>query len=139
MLASARNDAAVEHCRRANAGLYYANRDEFVEALRAADDQHAAARDGSARTAARTSARTTAGTRVLGRFDRLVIDRRRPPDDGAYSRASARRRETGASASVGRSTIAGAASFFRRGPMSYRLIISFSVVGLMCSSSAALF
>ena len=29
-----RNDAAVEHCRRANGGLYYATRDEFVEALR---------------------------------------------------------------------------------------------------------
>ena len=34
VLASARNDAAVEHVRRANAGLYYANRDEFAEALR---------------------------------------------------------------------------------------------------------
>lgn len=34
VLASARNEAAVEHCRRANAGLYYSNRDEFVEALR---------------------------------------------------------------------------------------------------------
>lgn len=34
VLASARNDAAVEHCRRAGAGLYYGNRDEFVEALR---------------------------------------------------------------------------------------------------------
>ncbi len=34
VLACARNAAAVEHCRRANAGLYYANRDEFVEAMR---------------------------------------------------------------------------------------------------------
>jgi glycosyltransferase involved in cell wall biosynthesis len=34
VLASARNDAAVEHCRRAGAGLYYGNRDEFVEALK---------------------------------------------------------------------------------------------------------
>ena len=34
VLASAANDAAVEHCRRANGGLYYANRDEFAEALR---------------------------------------------------------------------------------------------------------
>lgn len=34
VLASARNEAAVEHCRRANGGLYYANRGEFVEALR---------------------------------------------------------------------------------------------------------
>src|SRR4030095_8849239 len=34
VLACARNAAAVEHCRRAGAGLYYANRQEFVEALR---------------------------------------------------------------------------------------------------------
>jgi len=33
VLASARNASAVEHCRRANAGLYYSNRDEFVAAL----------------------------------------------------------------------------------------------------------
>jgi len=35
VLASASNAAAVEHCRQAHAGLYYANRDEFVDALRA--------------------------------------------------------------------------------------------------------
>lgn len=34
VLASARNAAAVEHCRKANAGLYYQNRDEFVECLK---------------------------------------------------------------------------------------------------------
>ncbi len=33
VLANASNAAAVEHCRRANAGLYYANREEFVGAL----------------------------------------------------------------------------------------------------------
>ncbi len=33
VLAAARNEAAVVHCRRANAGLYYATREEFVEAL----------------------------------------------------------------------------------------------------------
>jgi glycosyltransferase involved in cell wall biosynthesis len=33
VLASARNPAAVEHCRRANAGLCYANREEFVAEL----------------------------------------------------------------------------------------------------------
>jgi glycosyltransferase involved in cell wall biosynthesis len=33
VLASARNPAAVELCRSSNAGLYYANRAEFVEAL----------------------------------------------------------------------------------------------------------
>ena len=34
VIASAANDTAVEHCRRANAGLYYASREEFVEAMR---------------------------------------------------------------------------------------------------------
>jgi len=34
VLANARNEAAVDHCKRANGGLYYANREEFVEALR---------------------------------------------------------------------------------------------------------
>jgi glycosyltransferase involved in cell wall biosynthesis len=34
VLASGMNDAAVEHARRSNAGLYYGNRDEFVETLR---------------------------------------------------------------------------------------------------------
>jgi glycosyltransferase involved in cell wall biosynthesis len=34
VLASARNASAVAHCRRANAGLFYENREEFVEALR---------------------------------------------------------------------------------------------------------
>jgi glycosyltransferase involved in cell wall biosynthesis len=34
VLASARNEASVEHIRRSNGGLYYANREEFVEALR---------------------------------------------------------------------------------------------------------
>jgi glycosyltransferase involved in cell wall biosynthesis len=34
VLASARNEAAVDYVRRANAGLYYANRQEFTEALR---------------------------------------------------------------------------------------------------------
>jgi glycosyltransferase involved in cell wall biosynthesis len=33
VLATARNEAAVEHCRRANAGLFYATREEFVESL----------------------------------------------------------------------------------------------------------
>jgi len=34
VVASARNAAAVEHCSKAHAGLYYENRDEFVECVR---------------------------------------------------------------------------------------------------------
>ena len=34
MLANARSEVLVEHCRKSNAGLYYADRDEFTQALR---------------------------------------------------------------------------------------------------------
>jgi len=34
VLVNARSEVLVEHCRRSNAGLYYADRDEFVECLR---------------------------------------------------------------------------------------------------------
>lgn len=71
VLASARNSAAVEHCRRANAGLYYANREEFVEALRLLmTNSRLRNRLGeNGRTYVRQNFRWDA---VLGRFDRLV-------------------------------------------------------------------
>lgn len=76
VLASASNPAAVEHCRRANAGLYYANRDEFVEALRLLMTNN--------RLRNRLGENGIAYIRqhfrwdaVLGRFDRLV-SRARP-------------------------------------------------------------
>lgn len=34
ILANARSEVLVDHCQRSNAGLYYADRDEFVEALK---------------------------------------------------------------------------------------------------------
>ena len=34
ILANARSDVLVDHCQRSNAGLYYADRDEFVESLK---------------------------------------------------------------------------------------------------------
>jgi glycosyltransferase involved in cell wall biosynthesis len=34
ILANARSEVLVDHCRQSNAGLYYADRDEFVECLR---------------------------------------------------------------------------------------------------------
>ncbi|MGH9331298.1 MAG: glycosyltransferase family 4 protein, partial [Vicinamibacterales bacterium] len=34
VLVNARSEVLVEHCRRSNAGLYYADRDEFVECLK---------------------------------------------------------------------------------------------------------
>ena len=71
VLASASNGAAVEHCRRASGGLFYANREEFVEALRLlTTNNRLRTRLGeNGRTYVRQHFRWDA---VLGRFDRLV-------------------------------------------------------------------
>ena len=71
VLASTRSPAAVDHCVRSGGGLYYANRDEFVEALRLlTTDQRLRERLGeSGRAYVRQNFRWDA---VLGRFDRLV-------------------------------------------------------------------
>ena len=71
VLASARNAAAVEHCGRANAGLYYANREEFVAALtQLATNPRLRDRLGeNGRTYIRQHHRWDG---VLGRFDRLI-------------------------------------------------------------------
>jgi glycosyltransferase involved in cell wall biosynthesis len=71
VLAAAANGAAVDHCRRANGGLYYANREEFVEALRLlSGDARLRERLGeSGRQYVRQHYRWDA---VLGRFERLI-------------------------------------------------------------------
>jgi glycosyltransferase involved in cell wall biosynthesis len=76
VLASARNRAAVEHCRRAGAGLYYANREEFVGALTLlTKNAHLREKLGANGRAYVRSHHRWDG--VLGRFDRL-ISRARP-------------------------------------------------------------
>lgn len=71
VLASARNASAVEHCRAANGGLYYANRDEFVAALKllATNKRLREQLGENGRAYIRQNYRWDA---VLGRFDRLV-------------------------------------------------------------------
>ena len=71
VLACARSAAAVEHCRRAGAGLYYANRQEFVEALRTLMTRNKLREQlgESGRQYVRQYYRWDA---VLGRFERLV-------------------------------------------------------------------
>jgi glycosyltransferase involved in cell wall biosynthesis len=71
VLASARNDAAVEHCRRANAGLYYANRDEFVDALRLLTG-NARIRETLGENGRNYVRQHFRWEHVLGRFERLV-------------------------------------------------------------------
>jgi glycosyltransferase involved in cell wall biosynthesis len=71
VLASARSPAAVEHCRRSNGGLYYANRDEFVAALRLimANDRLRSALGRNGRRYIQQHHRWDA---VVTRFERLV-------------------------------------------------------------------
>lgn len=71
VLANARNTAAVEHCRRSNAGLYYAGRDEFVGALQTLTrTPHLLQRMGeNGRRYVRQQYQWDA---VIGRFERLV-------------------------------------------------------------------
>jgi glycosyltransferase involved in cell wall biosynthesis len=71
VLASARNLAAVEHCRRANAGLYYANRDEFVGALRAMMT-NTRLREALGRNGRRYVQQHYRWDAVLARFERLI-------------------------------------------------------------------
>jgi glycosyltransferase involved in cell wall biosynthesis len=75
VLASARNSASVELCRAANAGLYYSNRAEFVEAMRVLmTNPRLRERMGeSGREYVRQHHRWDV---VLGRFDRLVTKTR---------------------------------------------------------------
>jgi glycosyltransferase involved in cell wall biosynthesis len=71
VLASARNAAAVEHCRRAGGGLYYRSRDEFIEGMRALMTRSKLREQlgESGRQYIRQYYRWEA---VLGRFERLV-------------------------------------------------------------------
>jgi glycosyltransferase involved in cell wall biosynthesis len=71
VLACARNAAAVEHCKRGGGGLYYANKEEFVEALRALMSRPKLREQlgQSGRQYVRQYYRWDA---VLGRFERLI-------------------------------------------------------------------
>ena len=71
VLASARNEAAVDHCRRANGGLYYANRQEFVEALRVLMTR-SKLREQLGESGRQYARQHYAWDVVLGRFERLV-------------------------------------------------------------------
>jgi glycosyltransferase involved in cell wall biosynthesis len=71
ILANARSDVLVEHCRQANAGLYYADRDEFVESLKLllADHRLRTAMGQNGREYVRRNYRWEA---ILGKYERLI-------------------------------------------------------------------
>jgi glycosyltransferase involved in cell wall biosynthesis len=76
VLANGSNDAAVEHCRRANAGLYYSNREEFVGAL--TELRKPGLRERMGENGRRYIRQHHQWDVVLGRFERLVGRVRRP-------------------------------------------------------------
>jgi glycosyltransferase involved in cell wall biosynthesis len=71
VLANARSEVLVDHCRRSNAGLFYADRDEFVECLRAlvADEQLRAAMGRNGREYVRRNYRWDV---ILGKYERMM-------------------------------------------------------------------
>ena len=71
VLANAANAAAVEHCRRANGGLFYANRDEFTEAMRTVMS-NTRLRQALGENGRRYVQQNYRWETVLGRFDRLI-------------------------------------------------------------------
>jgi glycosyltransferase involved in cell wall biosynthesis len=70
LLANARSPVLVEHCVRSNGGLYYADRDEFVECLKllVADGQ---LRAGLGRNGRAYIRRTYRWDVVLGKYERI--------------------------------------------------------------------
>ena len=71
VLANARSDVLVDHCLRSNAGLFYADRDEFVESLKLllADRRLRSTMGRQGREYIRRNYRWDV---VLGKFDRMV-------------------------------------------------------------------
>ncbi len=71
VLASARNPAAVDHVRRSNGGLYYADRDEFIEAMRLVMSNDRL-REAIGRNGRRYVEQHYRWDAVMGRFERLI-------------------------------------------------------------------
>ncbi len=71
VLANARSDVLVDHCLRSNAGLYYADRDEFVECLKllVGDERLRAALGRNGRQYVRRHYRWEV---ILGKYERLL-------------------------------------------------------------------
>jgi glycosyltransferase involved in cell wall biosynthesis len=76
VLANARSDVLVDHCQKSNAGLYYADRDEFVEALTllTADHRLRAAMGRNGRAYIRRSYRWDV---IISKYERMFAKLRR--------------------------------------------------------------
>ena len=71
VLANARSDVLVDHCERSNAGLFYADRDEFIECVKLleADERMRAAMGRNGREYIRKNYRWDV---ILGKYERMI-------------------------------------------------------------------
>jgi hypothetical protein len=96
VLANARAEVLVDHCRRSNAGLFYADRWEFVEALKLLE------RDGALRAAMGQNGKQYINTHyrwstILAKYERLFSRLRSQPSDESrdHPRQTIRDRDRG--------------------------------------------
>ncbi len=73
VLASARSDVVTDHCQRSNAGLYYGDRDEFIESLSLLLD-NAVLREAMGRNGQAYVAANYAWDVILNKYERLIHD-----------------------------------------------------------------
>ena len=90
VLANARSEVLVDHCQRSNAGLYYADRDEFQACLRllVRDDDLRTAMGRQGRAYVRANYRWEV---VLGKYDRLIAGLPSSRPSGRSQRTGRRR------------------------------------------------
>jgi len=76
VLANARSEVLVDHCQKSNAGLYYADRDEFNECLRllVADQRLRASMGANGREYIRNNYRWDV---ILGKYERMFTNLRK--------------------------------------------------------------
>ena len=89
VLANARSEVLVEHCRKSNAGLYYADRDEFTEGLKllVGDHRLRAALGRSGREYVRQNYRWDV---ILAKYEKMFTRLRSPAEFGETVNAGAR-------------------------------------------------
>ena len=94
VLANARSDVLTDHCQRSNAGLYYADQDEFVECLRRLVND-AELRAGMGRNGRSYVKNNYSWQVILGKYERLIeaVSTRRghPPRRSRGARRGGRR------------------------------------------------
>ncbi len=87
ILANARSDVLVDHCRKSNAGLHYADRDEFVECLKLLiADPHL--RESMGRNGRKYVQQNYRWDVILGKYEKMFTRLKQPPGARNFSSAS---------------------------------------------------